>query len=263
MKKTLLVLLSLALAAFLLAGCNAGTETGKEEVKKSAYQLYTEASQTLADAESMDMDITGTMNVVMEETTLAMTMDGNIKIVKKGETDMDMSTDIAMSVMGQNVTTIAYYTNGYYYIDVSGQKMKLAMPMEEALAESNSKNLDFPETSIIESSSTTTADGTLLSFTIDGNVMTDLVDDQLKSLEGIVGTDDWASLNAKFNSLVYEVTLDANGVLKSYRIIIDMEMTIEDVLTTMSYDLTSTINSINNVTITLPTDLDTYKEVTL
>ncbi len=77
-------------------------------------------------------DMSGNIKMKMSSTSstsssLEMNMGLKMKATDMTSEDMKMDMDMTMGIAGQDLNFKAYYTDGYYYINYSGQKQKQKM----------------------------------------------------------------------------------------------------------------------------------------
>lgn len=257
MKKFTAVLIVLVLCTGLLAGC--GTADGKE-----AYDLYQKMNKAMADASSLDMDISSIVDMTIDGEEVNTTTKGNMKQVMHSASDFDIEINLTTTTMGMDVPMIAYYTGGVYYFDTNGMKMKMPMSVDEAMQQAGGiKTLDFYEDAIKDFKITDADGGKKIEFTLDGKAIQSLTEKALASMQNTMPGITAADLNMNIGDVTCEAVTDKDGMMKSYRMIYDMTMTVEGQSLSMKTDTTMTMNSYNDVVINVPDDLDEYVEIDL
>lgn len=192
----------------------------------------------------MDMDIKANMNLSkMDSSKLAMTGKTTMKIdpslVEDGES-ANMTMDMA-----------AYYTDGNYYVKSGDEKIKMAMSFEDMMA---GMDLDMMkgEPLCMFKSIAKNSDGSFsIAYTPD--YMNSMISDIL-SQTGMVSGEE-----TKLNKVEFTV-IPKNGTISSMKANMDMSTTVEGqtMQMTMAMDYTITATG-SSVTVTLPSDLNTYK----
>ena len=239
---------------------------GEEEAQNSsAMTMDVDMSVTMADLPYMDyaMTITAAVDVDPEHLDQSrMAMTGTMSAV----VDPDMAAQLGISEEEARIEgEIAYYyADGWYYMNLAGQKVKLAMSLEELLAQSGSlTSLSAAQSepiSLLKSLSIEHARGVdTYTLVYAGGAMTALVENVLTAMpaEAVsAGPDEMT---------VEDVTVTAaveDGVLTGMTVSMGMGMTAEGVPVSMDLSLTARdIAYGGDVTVTLPEDLDSYEEI--
>ena len=167
--------------------------------RAEAFELYRQMMEAMADVESLDIDMNVTVDMDMTE-LLGMTMTivttGNIKQIIRSETDMDMAMELAVTVMGDTMPVTTYFTGGVLYtkLEIEGETIRYSvpMPLEKFLAESNTgmdNVLNFDENAIKDFNISRQGGNTTIEFTLDGEAVTELMDQAMAQLE-VIGMDE-------------------------------------------------------------------------
>ncbi|MDR2196388.1 MAG: hypothetical protein LBO07_00235 [Coriobacteriales bacterium] len=284
MKKTLkrralagTVLLMALLLTLSLAACTDGAQTGSPSGDEGgaagggqqtarddeAFALWKTASETNQTASSLSFTMGFDMS--LEESAsgegLTMNMSGPVQIAHASDpTQMQMSMDLRVSSMGQDLTMQAWYRDGYYYFDTMGMQFKQQMSGDEALSQNKAELLFFAEDAIREQSVTEREDGGQeLSFVLDGTQMTELVDEALASSLQNLDVDP-SSLAIEVQDVVVTARLDANGALLECIYAFTATLASEGVEMALDYRTVLTDISYDEVTINFPDGLDSYAE---
>lgn len=254
MKKIIAIIICLTLFTVLFAGCDS-------QQNKEAYDLYQSMNTAMKDVKSLDMDINVLMDITAAGSTISTVTEGNMKQIMKSAADVDMAMNLVVSMMGTNTPTIAYYTGGIYYFEVSGMKMKMPMSLEDALQQSGGvETLNFPESAIKDCKITDVDDGKKIELTLDGKEITSLTAQILETMQSFSA--ELTETDMNYGDIKCEVVIDKDNMMKSYRIACDVTMTVLGESMGMKMDTSMTVNSYNDVTIEFPSDLDTYEEMT-
>lgn len=228
------------------------TSCGESQAK--TYDLYIKMVENVANAKSIDMDVIGVFETVVNEDEANSFANGNVKKIFHSDTDIDIEVNFGIGVNGETVTnTTSYYHDGLNYYNISGTKYKSEMSIDDALQYlpgiSHTDLLEFPEEAIKSYKISNHDGGKKVELTLHGNAVTSL----LKKNEG--------AEELIISDVICEFIIDKKNMLKSYRTIYEINLTIktEEVYTSkVNYDITIKINSYNDVTINFPEDLDDY-----
>lgn len=236
------------------------------------YASYTDASSKMNNATKMDMTANIAADVAMDGTKIVdLTMPLNIKvdadlenmdqsqIAMTGTVTVNMSESMveqgAPATINQDIAY--YYTDGVYYMNMSGQKFKMDMSVEDVMAQlgdltgmQSSEPLCLIE-SIDES-------GNDMTVTYSSSGMNALVNSVLANMGMDISSMD---VQIKFENVSSKVTI-ANGDIKNMDLSMQMSMTVEGQSITMNMTMDYTVNGLgDSVQITLPSDLDTYVDM--
>ena len=257
MKRFLSLSAVLLLSAILLTACGgnptgAGTNNGgaAPATGKSAYEYYKDVEAATKDIKSMQTTLDMKMNVAGMDMSAA----GDIKFIKKSETDMEMAT--AMAITGSPLGDIdmnVYYKDSFAYINMAGMlKFKQEMDIEEAMNmayASSTSSIEFAESDIIDSSVTSAPGGILVSFTLNGETL----GGELGKMAGggLEGSNN--SADTAFNNVSYTILVGNGNMPKEIHI--SFEMGTDG----SNYTVDMTDISYNSLTkIDFPADLDEY-----
>lgn len=235
-----------------------------------SFNSYAKASEQMSAASKSDM----TMNI-------AATVDMSDVQVVKLDMPLNVKTDMDLEQMDQSKmamtgklkmelnealvepgteTTIEqdiayYYTDGMYYMNAAGQKFKMPLSFEEAMAQMGDlaamqKTEPICMIEAIEKSGSTST------VTYSASGMNGMIDSVLQSM-GMTTED----MGMKIDDMSAKVTV-SNGAIKDMDIAMQLTMTVEGQTMTMDMTMDCTINKLgDSVTVTLPSDLDTYEEM--
>lgn len=236
------------------------------------YAAYSDASSKMNNATKMDMTANITADVSMGGTKIMdMTMPLNMKVAADLE-NMDQSK-IAMtgtvkvnmneSMVEQgapatiNQDIAYYYTDGMYYMNMGGQKFKMAMSVEDVMAQMG--DLTGMKSSeplcLIDSIDQS---GNDMTVTYSSSGMNALVNSVLANMGMDMSSMD---VQIKFEDVTSKVTI-SNGGIKNMDLGIKMSMTVDGQSITMNMTMDCAVNGLgDSVQITLPNDLDTYVDM--
>lgn len=101
-------------------------------------------------------------------------------------------------------------------------------------------------------------DGKVVTMTLDGTKMTDMVTNMTGNLTASLGEGGEISIG----DIPYTVHIDADGNITSIEMDMTFDMTIQGSAMNMSMNLVMDVTSIGGVTVELPADLADYPELT-
>lgn len=235
------------------------------------YDAYVEAAAAMGDATQMDVSADVSASVALgDQQVMSLSMPMEIK----ADMDMENLDQSKMSITGTAEVTIDeslveegtdtsvampieyYYTDGVYYMNMGDQKVKMEMSLEDAMSQfGDLTDLQNSEPiCLIESISKS---GSTMTVTYSAAGMSGLVDSVLSSMDM-----DAAAEGVTVD--IGEVTSSAavsGGKISGMDMTAKVTMTIEGQTMTMDMNMKYDINSVENVTIAFPSDLDSYTDL--
>lgn len=255
MKKGLVYLLSVFMVLSLI-GCSNNKETKKSLDPET---IYEDAAKKTADLK--DMDGTATMKMVMSqgEETMDISMNMDIKMTGINTEDMKYICDTKMSMLGTDLDMKMFYTDGYYYIESLGQKMKYPMDYSAMLDKVNESTMQATDLSkyMKEIKATQEGDNTVVTFQLDGEKMKEYIKDIMSDL----GTGIDSGLYSGIEGNV-ETTINKDGYFSDVKMSLVLDMNIEGQAMKMNMDMDMVYNNPGKAVkaIELP-DLEGYTEI--
>lgn len=244
---------NMTLALLACAGVVTMTGCGK----KDPFTVYSDAAKKMAELSSMEMTYDIDMTLELAGESMDMTTSSTAKMSGMNTDDMKINMAMKVGAQGQEMDMNVYYTDGYYYADSMGTKMKYLMDLEQAQKELASTGLqtdmkkeDFKEISLEDQ---------VLTFTIDGEKMSSLVDTAMSSLQGLVqGTD--ASID--IGDVKGTASVNKDGYFEANTMTVPLTMDIMGTEMKINMDMDYTyVNPGKEVTVELPEDLADYQEI--
>lgn len=258
MKKVSALVLA-SVMVFSMGGCSS---------KKSPEDMLKAAVEKEQDMASIDMKGTMGMELKSESTkelNQSIDVDFSAKASEANKDSMKMSMDYNMELLGTKMDMKMYYTDGYMYSSMMGQKSKTKMDlaaMQEQLKSSTGQtNIDIKYYEDIEAKED--GDNQVISYKVNADGLKEYVDSimsQMSSVMGSAGSSDSINIS-KFTG---EKTIDKDSNTLEEKI--TMTLSPKDASQSGGLDsITITMNvQYNNigkdVTVELPSDLDSYKE---
>lgn len=244
---------NMTLALLACAGVITMTGCGK----KDPFTVYSDAAKKTAELSSMEMTYDIDMALELAGESMDMTTSSTAKMSGMNTDDMKINMSMKVGAQGQEMDMNVYYTDGYYYADSMGTKMKYLMDLEQAQKELASTGLqtdmkkeDFKEISLEDQ---------VLTFTIDGEKMSSLVDTAMSSFQGLVqGTD--ASID--IGDVKGTASVNKDGYFETSTMTVPLTMDIMGTEMKINMDMDYTyVNPGKEVTVELPDDLADYQEI--
>lgn len=262
MKQKSIVALLAALFIFSISAC--GSEAA------SALEVYNSAMAKNEELTSLDLNMKLDMDMMVGEEKVSVTSDSAIKMENPAGSNlkMDMKMDMSFSGIGdaaatpEQMTMQAYYSDGVYYIDMMGMKIKQAMDLEaiNAQTESLSGIEPLPEELLKEIKLDQSGDYQTLSFTGNGEAMTEYIMGYMGQMKDFVNMSDSQSITIKEVSGVLYVNKE--GYIDRQEMNISMNVTVEGESVDMDMKMDMIYNQPGKqVTVQLPDDLDQYVEM--
>ena len=242
MKKILVILATLA----LLVGCS--SSSNKERLSDDqVYQIYADAISKLQQVNSYTTNGSVSSIVTSDGESIEISSNTIVKVEGINSNDPKMQLNMSSQLFGTTVEQIAYYSNGYLYVDVGGYKVKEASDFNTVGSETSNNYFSTYKS---------------ISYSIVDNqyvIHFNLSDEQIESIFSGSQSDaviDITSIKRVNNRAI----VDMDGYLIG--VYLDMEATAGD--SDYTYELQLKMNfeysDYNTTVVELPDDLDTYLE---
>lgn len=236
------------------------------DASKLSTDVGVELGMSLADMDfltaSIDMDMAVESDLEhMDQTKLAYDMNMTMEIDPAVAAAMGVPEDQASMTLDME----CWYADGYYYIKSGENKMKVALSFEDAMGQMPTSDLTATTSQVeplcaIESlTKATNSDGTV-SYTI--NYATSSFNSLIDSVLSSLPTDTAEAASMAFNALDVEVFFNGD-TLTSMEVLMDMSTEVEG--QSMGISMVMVMDNIktgDDVKVTLPSDLNTYTEIT-
>lgn len=236
------------------------------DASKLSTDVGVELGMSLADMDfltaSIDMDMAVESDLEhMDQTKLAYDMNMTMEIDPAVAAAMGVPEDQASMTLDME----CWYADGYYYIKSGENKMKVALSFEDAMGQMPTSDLTATTSQVeplcaIESlTKATNSDGTV-SYTI--NYATSSFNSLIDSVLSSLPTDTTEAASMAFNALDVEVFFNGD-TLTSMEVLMDMSTEVEG--QSMGISMVMVMDNIktgDDVKVTLPSDLNTYTEIT-
>lgn len=258
--------------AFSITACSGGDSGSTSTKERSAKEILESNLKKSKDLKDVDMSMnmkyivdTGTSD---EEDEQTMDMSYDTQIADSGKDSMKMAMKAKVGISGVNVDMEAYYTDGYYYINILNQKAKQAMDLSKIQEQMESSgDIQLPIDNYTDLKSKTDSDGnTVISYTLNEDGLNEYIlkfYEQLSSMSGSsssVSSEDLEEIKVSSFSGTRTVNKDDYTLKDSIEYVMESAAGEEGKIT-VSMDIEYN-NPGEKVTVTLPDDLSEYQEST-
>lgn len=236
-----------------------------------SFNSYVKASEQMSAASQSDMTMSIAASVEMDDVqvmSLDMPIDVKLdmdmeqmdqsKIAMTGKAKVEMNEELVDPGMETKVEQdIAYYyTDGVFYMNMGGQKVKMDMSFEDMMQQMGDLSA-MQKTEPICMIDSIEKSGNTSTVTYSASGMNGLIDSVLQNM-GMTTAD----MGVAIDDMSAKVTV-SNDMIKTMDVAMKLTMTVEDQTMTMDMTVNCTVNKLGSgVTVTLPSDLDTYEEMT-
>ena len=266
----------IALMSLVFAGCNNSAPAGgggsaapagggssaspaaPAGASGDAYDLYIAAAKAMNDAENISMDITSQTKTTFSGQTTDITTSGPVQVTRTGG-KLEMQMVEKSMANGLSTQMTVYYKDGYMYLDMGENgKLKMEEPEDQLLNQRNIGAQVFDKQYVKDAKSEKTADGTKLTFTVDGKGMNALMSSASSNL-GSDASAAAAGATVTFGDATIIAVIDGGGAMKSEDVTMSFSMNASG--QDISADVHSTVENIKigGANITFPGDLDAYQ----
>ena len=263
MKKSIKKLSAIFLAGLLVFSVTACTK------KRTAKEVLESSIEKAKDITSSHM--TGTAKYKIEagdsDSSSAMEFDMSFdaKVSDANKDSMKMDMNMKMSILGQSLDMNMYYTDGYYYMNMAGQKQKMKMDIaamqkqiESTTGQTSLSSKYYKDLKLEED-----GDNQVLSYSLSEDGLNEYLESVMSQMESLTGntSDSNAADSIKISSFSGKRTLDEDdNVLKESIKMVMESKTGEAGKITLSMDI-SYKDIGKKVKVELPSDLNTYTEI--
>lgn len=234
------------LSKLVAEGAVADNDASKAVREKFAdYRDFVAANEAMGDETSVALKLNAdiAMQVAGESMKITMAQDMTMALDPAKPEDMEMSMvgKIKMVSGGETIEmpNAMYFKDGTAYVEADGQKIKMPMGMEEALAQAEMINVDGvsgePITAITDLKKTTASGKTTYEVTYDAKLLGGLAEAiQGSMMDEMLNLGD-GSFDFSIDKLVIRETVDAKGALDSMSM--DMVITMSAMGEKMTMDM--------------------------
>ena len=251
----------------------------------SAFELFRQMAANMLGLDSLYMDISNTLYISADGGVLSggvdsvnQVMEMVVKEVFRSETtDFHRAAHTSIDVLGgatmHAVQSVQHVIGGtiYEYSEAFGRRRvelsDISAEMPDIVAQGMLATYvyDFPETAIRDYTVSSRGGNTQVTLTLDGEALTGLAEfsqfatfaDFIEAaIRGIYAGGVINELHIEVGDVIYDLLVDGNGMLLLYRMTADgISMRVNDDIVHMSFAVSITVNSYNDVVIDFPDDL--------
>lgn len=247
--KKYLALITVLLLVGMMAGC------GKKMTAEERFDTVMNKNSKIM---SMESEAETKMTMTVDNESMDMAMDMDIKM-QRTEDKLEMSTETTNKVLGQEMEMDIYYKDGYYYMTMMGEKLKMPMNIEDMLKQVEGANLPQLAVADMQKFEMKKQDA---DYQFTYTVKPEAMNKYMEQAMSVVGDTGAAPEDIKILAMSGVITANKDNVLKNQSTYIEMETTMEGKTMNIKVDMDCEYKSIGKpVTIEYPSDLDTYTEI--
>lgn len=188
--------------------------------------VYLAAQQKSNALDSMDMNVDYLISMSDDDDTIDMGMNLNLKMkgVKDGNLQFIVSGNV--KAFETDMPVNMFYTDGYYYMDMMGMKLKQAMPMDQALAEATQNvDVNVSDLSMMRNMQMRKdGENTIIAYTMDASYFNEYMNNMMG--ENMASSGMNISYNIK--SCNCELVINKDGYYTAEKMYVDMDMVMTD-----------------------------------
>lgn len=246
----------------VLVGAVASDKAEKYIGAYSAYCDYLETTMAAAINAPAEIQQQVEMQISMMGTLATISTVSNMAFEKNGD-DIIMKSEDVVNAMGEVLESTTYYYDGYLYTSSEDGKYKTAWDMEDINTLLGLRAEKEP-LYLINTINKSTANNEI-TYTIEYSA--DMLESYINSM---LGTDDYTDTfgdaGMQINAATLVTVIGSDGKIKSQNMDVDVNVNavVEDEAfeLVMIYNMLTTVIALDeSVTVTLPSDLDTYVEL--
>lgn len=238
-------------AVLILGGCSG---------KKDAKSIYEDAVKKTAEMSSADFTSDMTISMIQDEQTIDIDMQMDSQMDGINTDNMHYVSNMTMSAMGQNMDMTVFYTDGYFYTELMGQRIKYAMALEEMTKQVHSATGGTLASSMLKDiKAEKDGDFQKLTFTADPAKMDEYMQTVMGSLTNTMGS--MADVEMKISEGSGSMTVSKEGYIAEQNIKMKLETTANGSTAKMDMDVHVVYNNPGQeITVEIP-DTEGYQEV--
>lgn len=232
---------------------------------ESAYSVIGSAVEKTQALDSMAAEMKIEMNMAMEGMTMSIPITADMKVKDLQSENPIVSSNISMSMLGQNVEMEMYQEGDWAYIVIDDMKYKTNITEAESeydySDDMNDMLKSLPEELLKDVQVVVNADGSkTVTVSIPDEKFSEIYEDFLEGLDTATGTE---GADIKISDAVVTITV-AEDYISVYDMKFNMDMEIEGVATATEVKATITYKDLGTeVTVTPPEGYESFEEFSL
>lgn len=239
-------------------------DEGEKAPAKTTYESVEEAAKKTGELTVADATIKGDMKVSVAGEEMTYSLDLALKATEKEDKPV-VGVNVALAMMGEVAEVEGYYEDGYMYLVMNGEGVKVALPMEdiEGAVGSVEKPEDLPEFDLKDllnkSTITKGADGkSIVKIALELKDVQSTVDALIAEIETMVGSE----LGAKITAKQFDVELVlVDGYLAGINLKAKVDVDADGEIGTIELNLAVALNNPGQaVTVTPPAGYESFVE---
>ncbi len=255
-------------------------ESQKTRTLFDNYDSYIAMSQALGKEQNvamgvgidMEMSTSGiVMTTVSGTMDMAMMMNPDMMDSSKMMVNSDLVIEMNEAMVGEGQPTtmpmkaMYYYTDGVYYMDIEGQKVKMPMSFDDTMSQMGTmgltQNMGDPLSAITDLQVSTEGDVTTYTVTLAANVFNQVAMMGANLAGSSMDTGEGTDIEVSVGAVTMSVSVQ-DDMVKAITADMQMEMVMlgVSIMTDLQMDATVTATG-DAVVVTLPDDLDTYMDM--
>lgn len=201
--------------------------------------IYTAANLKAAALTDFDADVDAVMKFTIDEESLDMLLDMNMKMQGAYSGNMKILYDMAIKAEGETMTMTMFYEDGYMYTEMDGMKMKMPMDIDDMMAQTMaiSSSLSFASDEMYGMTNLKlyhNGNANVISYDLDAAQLNTAVNE----IFGLMGTD-FSDMGYEYqiNSASGTIHINEDGYADKERVSMDMSMTLLGMTMNMDIDM--------------------------
>lgn len=253
--KKMIICLIITLALAFMAGCDDSENVYKAD-ETAPFEMYTDIQKRVDELSSIEAQLTTSFFINNGVESLELGMTSDMKQIGNRIIGADVEIITSTRYLDQTLTVTSYYTDGYYYTDYNGEKIKYKFSNEDMMEENHLALPEIEEAYIKESSLVFDAENNAeITLKVDSSVFLDMAEDLI---------DNFTEADLDFfncSDMTIVVKADEKGNIKSCDYLISMNTTEKGITTEYTIDAYIEYLSINKkIEIEFP-DFTEYTEI--
>ncbi len=223
-------------------------------------EIFSESMQKVTDAKFSDMSLSINMKFSSSTEEMEVAMDTDIMIDATDDSNIKLSNISTTSMMGMEIPITVYYLDGYQYMDMMDQKVKMEMTIEEYFTANPTVSYASQIESFSEYNMEEVDDNYVISYVVSEEKSQEVFLQSLGGMEELLMAD-IGEADITFNSIIGENIIDKDYNLKEQNMTIDVNITVEGESVDMLIETKAVINEIAETGEIVFPDFSEYIEI--